>query len=242
MDIAVVVSSCDRFAPVLPPFCHGLHKYWPDCPWPLRFVMNSVDAPCGETVRMGDDGGVYGWSSASRRALEGMDEPVVLWTHDDNWISQPVNTGAIISLVRLFERSDLHLIRLSSCYASTIFQGDYKHDERLRVIRPDSRQRCSLQPSLWRQSTLIELLIDGESPWWFEGMAPHRSEEIRGDFLCCGAGFLPLRYMSHVDPGWPEEAVRRGRWTRSARNYCQAEGLDVDFSVHPNGNPNEGWG
>jgi hypothetical protein len=237
MDVAIVVSSCDHFLPTLPPFCHGFHKYWPDCPWPLRIITNFVDAPCGETVKTGDDGGPYGWSNASRRALEGMREPVILWTHDDNWISRAVDTEIIVSLIRLFEHNDLHLIRLSNCYASTIC-GTYAHDRRLRVIRPDSRQRCSLQPSLWRRSTLIKLLVDGESPWVFEGMAPHRSRRLSGDFLCCGGGFLPFRYISHVDPDWPEEAVRRGKWTESAVKYAQRERISVDFSVHPNGNRN----
>lgn len=240
MDVAVVVSSCDHFLPTLAPFCHGLHKYWPDCPWPLRFIMNTVDAPCGQTIKTGPDGGPYGWSNASRRALEGMKEPIILWTHDDNWISRPVDTGTIISLVRLFEHENLHLIRLSNCYLSQV-AGFYRFDRRLRLMRLDSTQRCSLQPSLWRRETLVELLADDESPWVFEGMAPHRSRDVPGDFLCCGGGFLPLRYISHVDPDWPEEAVRRGKWTQSARDYVNREGLTVDFSVHPNGGENNDW-
>lgn len=89
---------------------------------------------------------------------------------------------------------------------------------------------------------MIKLLADGETPWKFEGEGALRSRKIAGHFLCCQEGFRPLRFMSHVDPKWPEEAVRRGKWTKSARNYCKVEGLDVDFSVHPNGNPWEDWG
>lgn len=237
MDVVIMVSSCDQFASVQVPFCHGFRKYWPDCPWPLKFVTNFLDAPCGGTIRVGEDGGVYGWSAVSRRALEQERAPIVMWLHEDNWISRPVDTAAIISLVKLFEDRNLHLIRLSNCYASTTC-GIYRKDGRLRVLCPNSRQRTSLQPSLWRRETFIRLLVDGESPWYFEGMGPLRSVHVDGDFLCCGLDFLPLRYMSHVDPDWDEEAVRRGCWTGAARRYARREGLDVDFSINPNGTRN----
>ena len=242
IDAVVVVSSCDLFKAVWGPMCYSLQKYWPDCPWPVVFITNEEEPPCGGNFQTGPDGGPYGWSKMSREALSRINAPVVLWIHDDNWLCAPVSNNAVASLVALFEDDPaLHLIRLSNCYMSTTC-GSYSRDDRLRIIRRDSHQRTSLQPSLWRRKTMIELLVDGESPWTWEGMAPHRSAEITGHFLCCQEGFRPLRFMSHVDPKWPEEAVRRGKWTLSARNYCQAEGLDVDFSVHPNGNPNEGWG
>jgi len=242
IDAAIVVSSCDLFKAVWKPFCHGLHKYWPDCPWPMVFITNEEEPPCGGNFQMGPDGGPHGWSAMSRDALERINAPVVLWIHDDNWLCAPVNNNVVASLVALFEDDlALHLIRLSNCYMSTTC-GGYSRDERLRIICRDSRQRTSLQPSLWRRETMIELLVDGESPWTWEGMAPHRSRHINGDFLCCREGFRPIRFLSHVDPDWTNEAVERGKWTKSARNYCQREGIDVDFSVHPNRNPNEDWG
>ena len=238
-DVAIVVSSFDGFKATWEPFRHGFEKYWPDCPWPVRFLTNNLDAPFGETVKMGDDAGQHGWSRLSRTALETMREDVVLWIHDDNWLTRPVNTDTIVSLVRLFEHDDLHLIRLSNCYLCTTFGNEHKYDARLRAIRPDSKQRCSLQPSLWRRNTLISLLVDGQSPWTFEGNAPNLAREIiDGDFCCCRERFLPLRFLTHVDPDWDEEAVRRGEWTRTAVKYAAQERIYVDFSTHPNGNKN----
>lgn len=238
IDATIVVSSFDGFRATWEPFRHGFQKYWPDCPWPVKFITNFLDAPLGETVKMGDDGGVYGWSSFSRRALELVHEPVVLWIHDDNWLSRRVDTETMIGLVRLFGHEDLHLIRLSNCYMATTC-GVYRHHGKLRMMHPDSRQRCSLQPSLWRRETLIELLVDDESPWKFEGEAPHRArEQMRGDFLCCQEGFWPLHCVTHVDPDWDQEAVCRGKWTVSAVKYAVRERVSVDFSVHPNGNRN----
>ena len=232
-----MVSSCDLFKAVWEPFCHGFRKYWPDCPWTVKFITNNESAPDFEPLVMGDDGGPYGWSDMTKRALQQINTPVVLWIHDDNWLCRPVDTLTVVSLVRLFESRDLHLIRLSNCYMARTC-GTYQPDGRLRLMHPDSRQRMSLQPSLWRRETFLELLVDNESPWKWEGEAPHRSHRVNGDFLCCQEGFHPIHFLSHVDPDWNNEAVEKGKWTSSAVKYAQREGLSVDFSTHPNGNPN----
>ena len=243
IDAAIVISSCDLFKATWKPMCHSFHKYWSDCPWPITFITNEEEPPCGSSnFQAGPDGGPHGWSAMSQEALKRISAPVILWIHDDNWLCEKADNNVVASLVALFEDDPaLHLVRLSNCYMSTTC-GGYSRDSRLRLICQDSQQRTSLQPSLWRRETMIELLIDHESPWQWEGEAPHRSAKITGHFTCCREGFRPLRFMSHVDPKWPEEAVRRGEWTKSAQNYCVAEGLDVDFSVHPNGNTWESWG
>ena len=237
IDVTIVVSSCDLFKATWEPFCHGFQKFWPGCPWSLVFITNEGKPPCGEHFQAGDDGGPYGWSEMASAALQQVKSEVVLWIHDDNWLCAPVNTGIVVSLVRLFEERDLHLIRLSNCYLSTTC-GGYPPDARLRMLCHDSRQRTSLQPSLWRRETFLELLVDHESPWKFEGEAPHRSRCINGNFLCCRQGFRPIRFLSHVDPDWNNEAVERGKWTPSAVRYARRERIPIDFSVHPNGNEN----
>lgn len=233
IDVTVVVSSCDLFSATWEPFCHGFQTYWPDCPWPLKFITNYGWPPCGEPMDMGNDDGPDGWSNITKAALQQIETEVVLWIHDDNWLCVPVDTSVVVSLAQLFEHEDLHLIRLSNCYLSTTTGETYPHDERLNILCNDSQQRTSLQPSLWRRETFIELLVDDESPWTWEGKAPHRSEHIDGGFLCCQRGFRPIRFLSHVDPGWRNEAVEKGKWTPSAIRYAEQEGLDVDFSIDP---------
>ena len=235
-DIAVVVSTCDKYHILWEPFCHGLRKFWPDCPWAIQWITNHLDAPIGKAVKVGDDAN---WSDTSIAALRAINAEVVLWIHDDNWLTERVDNDILASLGRLLlDHDDLNAIRLSNCYMSTTC-GGYKHDERLRMLCQDSQQRCSLQPSFWRREVLLNLLQSGESPWSFEGEAAHRSWDRPGDHTCCREGFYPLRNLSHVDPAdWGDEAMRRGEWTTAAVKYAVRERININFSIHPNGNKN----
>ena len=240
-DVAVVISTCDKYSVLWPPFVHGFQKFWPDCPWPIRWVTNYLDAPLGEAVKTGDHSD---WSRTSIAALTLVEADVILWIHEDNWLTEPISTPILLSLAALFNtQPDLNNIRLSNCYMSTIHKGDqgvYKPDTRLRVICQDSTQRCSLQPSFWRREAMLAVIRLGETPWVFEGEAPLRARTIPGVHVCCREGFYPLRFLSHVDPaGWGDEAMRRGKWTDAAKKYAIREDLTIDFSVNPDGTA--GW-
>ena len=40
-------------------FCHGLEKYWPDCPYPVVFITNYLEPPVGIAVKVGDENNFY---------------------------------------------------------------------------------------------------------------------------------------------------------------------------------------
>lgn len=227
-DVTIIISSCDGYANVWTPLCYSFRKYWPDCPWPIQFITNFLDAPCGKSLKLGED---TNWSDMMRRALGALESPVVLFMTEDCWLSRKVNTGALLDFAQLIRSGRANYIRLSKASPSRV-RCAFGANRRLVMLGNDVLQRTSLQPALWRVSTFLSLLMDGETPWVFEGRAPHRSRGISG-FLTLAQGQHVFPYVSHVDPDWKIGPVCKGRWTTTAKAYAKREHLEIDFSQQP---------
>lgn len=90
--VTVLVYAWDPYEPAWPAFCHGFHKYWPDCPYPLVFITNQIDPPCGTAVKVGDVNHFY---QKMTLAFERIESPFLLFMHEDYWIRRRVSTKCI---------------------------------------------------------------------------------------------------------------------------------------------------
>lgn len=228
-DVTIIVSTWDGYAPVWKPLCYSFKKYWPDCPWPIWFTTNFLDPPCGKGLKLGKD--KCDWPDTMRRALAAVKSPVMLFMTEDCWLSRKVDTLALLDFAKLILGGKANYIRFSKAAPSRV-RCAFGEDNRL-VLLVDGTQQCtSLQPALWRVSTFLSVLADGETPWQFEGMAPHRSRGIPG-FLTLTQGQHVFPYVGHVDPDWKSGPLHRGRWTDAAKAYAKREHLKIDLSRQP---------
>lgn len=222
-NVTIFVSTYDLYQPVWKFFCYSLKKYWPDCPWPVRFLTNKLDSPCGETLKVGDD---INWTAMQRHGLEQIQTKVALITHSDLWYTAPVDTQAMVEFARLVEEDKADRIYL-------VKGGDHQNpktfelDDRLGVYPPRSLYRTGTH-ALWNVNTLLSLMGTGEDAWEFEKRANVRSRSTQAVFLFC----KKYCYIPYLGRGG---AVKRGKWTTSAREYAAREGLSINFSHHPDG-------
>lgn len=228
-DVAVIVSSFDGFAATWGPFCHGFNKYWRDCPWPLKFITNHLDAPCGESIKTRDD---TNWTTMARIALAQIGTPITVWWHDDCWLTDPPNTQAIVDFADIIRQGEADYIRLGPCRIE--FETGMENlsvfaaDPRLLIVPSDYEYRISLQTSLWKTSEFLNLLRDGEGPWGFEVSGSIRARSDNRRFLVAKEDTFP--YPRVTRPEWGSEPVVRGLWSPSARLYAEREGIEIDFS------------
>jgi len=227
-DVTVVVSSFDGFQSTWEPFCHGFQKYWPDCPWPLTFITNHLDPPCGEAIKTGED---RNWTTMTQKALEHVG-PIMLWCHDDSWLVAPPDTEAIKDFAEIIKQGHADYIRLGPCRSDVEAGIDslpvFSLDPRLFVVPDDYEYRVSLQAALWRVSKFQSLLKDGESCWAFEVEGSKRARSNDQRFLA--SKVRVFGYPCGTDPNWGNEPVRRGLWSPMARLYAEREGIEIDFS------------
>lgn len=234
-DVRLVVPSLDLYKDVWPGLIHGLKKFWPGCPFPVAFITNSIDAPYGETIKVGGDH--TDWGGRMRRGLKQIREPIILWNLCDHWASGPIDNDAILDFVEYIERGYASRIRLYPGWDHDRTSGAFRYDKRLLVMAKDSPYRCSCKPSLWDRGVLLRLLRDGESPWDFEKRGRQRS--VKYTFLALRTwGVFPFVTKGDPTGPWEKSPVVKGKWTVAAKRYCQREGLSIDLKKHPvRGNP-----
>jgi len=185
-DVTVVVGTLDLYSMVWPGLCHGLKKYWSDCPWPVVFITNKMDAPYGQTIKVGGDH--TDWTGRMRRGLRQIQSPVILWLTSDNWITGCPNTGALAEFANYILSGKSAHIWLYPGQDYDIVRKPFVSDGRLVVVTKKSPCRCSLKPSLWRRKVLLSLLREGEQAWDFERLASKRSRELGDSFLLYSVG------------------------------------------------------
>ncbi len=227
--VTFLVSSFDDFADCWPPFLHGLRRYWPACPYPVAFITNYLDVPATEAraIKVGVD---RGWSANTLLALERIDSPYILYTHEDFWISRTVDTAAIEAYVSLLDSGSVDYIRLYPCPPPNT---PFPSDSRLGSLAPGAAYRTSLQMALWRRSVLTSLIREGETPWQFEVLGTERSRSFGERFLSVRPHWTPQGERYHHGIDYVCTAVNKGRWSRAARRYARQEGLQIDFSKRP---------
>lgn len=230
-DVTVFVGSLDAYSPAWKPFCHGMHRYWPDRPWPLAFATNHLVAPCGSTIKVGKE---RDWTDRIGRALRKVKTPLILWIISDNWLSAPVDTAALIDFAAHVKRGRAEYVGVFPGWEMGERKAPFEHDPRLFVFERKNPYRASLKPAFWRVRTFLELLKEGESPWDFERWGSRRSRRYKDRFVTVMKwGYFP--FVTTADPtySWAASPVKRGRWTIAAQQYAERENLKIDFSRHP---------
>jgi len=231
--VTVVVGTLDLYKDVWPPLCHGLKKYWPDCPWPIVFITNRARPPAFSAARVGKD---KNWTDRIGRGLRQIKSPVILWLTGDNWITAPPDSDALSDFADYVRSKRAAHVRLYPGWDHDTADGSFSDDPRLMVLSKRAPYRCSLKPAFWRRSVLLGLLEKGEEPWDFERKASKRSRRLPDLFLAT-ADWGCFRFVTAADPSgdWVKSPVVKGRWTVDAKRYCELEGVKVDFSRHPVG-------
>lgn len=226
---AVVITSCDAFEDCWAPFAHGLHKYWPDCPFPVLLITNEKTFcdPVIKSLRIRPD---RGWAKNLRRAMDAVDAEILLYSHEDFWLSAPVNTAEILEFVGHVAAGKADYIRL---YPAPAPDRSFADDPRLGVLADSARYRTSLQTALWRKTVLQELLRDDESCWEFERDGTRRSRRYGERFLSVQpAKALPGR-VTPIGLKYVCTAINKGRWATEAVEYAEREGLTINFGNRP---------
>jgi len=214
-DVALVVTSCDKYSRAWPVFMHGLRKYWPECSCKLYFVTNFKDAPAGESVKVGPD---TGWSNGMLVALDRIPEPILLMMVEDYWICKSVNVFLMDVLVNLVRQGLADQIRLNVSAEAA------KEESMLDVIPDTAYYVASLQPSLWRRDYFKNFVRPDENVWQFEQNAHTRT--IPG-----AKNFSMKEPLISI---WQKNPITKGVWTEDAKSYIEKEGLAVPRSENPN--------
>ncbi len=209
----VVVSSCDKYADLLPFFSALWKKFWPDCPFPIVLVTETEPEEKGVFSRVIACGPGLTWGVRVHRALGMIDTPVVMMLCDDYFLSEPVDTKRILARLDDFFRYNAVDLRLlpnpkpSLPFASDPTLGEYKKNTAYCI---------ATQTGFWDRAFLSRLTENIASIWEFERFGSYNVADAARPLLATLEKEFPF-----VD------AVHKGYWETFGVAVCEQNGLPI---------------
>lgn len=218
-DIAVVISSWDKNSYMWDIVRYSYQKYWNNCPFPIYFITNNLDAPIGTTIKTGDN---TDWVTMTKIALSKIPEKCIIWMLEDYWLWKHVNTPKIQEYCNFVVTGKADYIRLiPSEYA--ILNNEVSKD--LGEYSLDATYKTSLGPSIWNKALMERLLKDGENIWQFELESAKRTKPTERFFAIKDWEDFVIVYLNGT---YPQQVMVKGKLTASAFEYLRREGLKIN--------------
>lgn len=218
-NLAVVISSCDLYSDCWKPLFHSIHKYWPDCPYPIYLICNYKDSGDDSVIpiKVGEH---LGWGSNTKHALDKIDADYILLIQEDYFMVRTMSSQAIEQHIAFCERNDVDYIRLEQPYRDSYSCPDndnYCYDSL------SLRYALCLQPAIWRKDVLHRLAIEGWTGWDYE--AKIRSFVQKNDIR---VNSYVIRSSLKLSLGYPivnGTGIRKGIWTRAGYKFLEENGF-----------------
>ncbi len=231
-SLTIVVNSTDSYEDSWFPFFTLFKKFWPDCPYPIVLSSETkIFSYPGLDIRSlrfgaGDDGRRLTWSEGVLRCLAEIDTKYILWTLEDLFLTGPVDTARLQSLVATMAKQDFTHISLTptskpSAYLPSAEAGLWR-------IAQDHRYRISLLNGLWHTQRFMKYMRPHENPWQLEILGSRRAHKVPDSFYCVAspdktdAATWPMPYLV--------TGITKGKWNPAVVPLLQKHGISMDFS------------
>ena len=216
-NVAILVTSCDKYKDIWDPFFTLFFRYWQDCPYPVYLGSNHkiYDDQRVETITVGEE---RDWSSKFRYMLEAIPHPYIFIMMEDYLLTQPVDADWIERLIDYVERKGVGCMRLFPCPGPDI---PCQNNPDIGILSKGADYRLSLQAAIWDKEVLLDLLREGESVWELEIKGTKRTNDLDVPFLSV-IDNSPIPYIC--------TGVNKGKWVKDAVELCKKEGIEIDFT------------
>jgi hypothetical protein len=236
-NFSILVNSFDSFEDCWEPFFRLFSIYWPDYKGKIYLNTNfkdfsfenlniiSTQTAINEPKK---DPQAIPWSECLIRALDKIDEAIVLYMQEDYFLKDIVKDDIINKYVHLMnDNPDIHCIHLTDQGVEAEKpSGKY---ETLWTVPKKLQYRISCQAALWRKTTLKQYLRSHESAWQFEDWGSKRAALLDHNFYA-------------VDPNWCRKdhfeilpyvftGVIRGKWFKEVVPLFDKHNIMIEYSI-----------
>lgn len=214
----ILVCSCDKNEDTFEPFHHCMEKYWTDHP-KVIYKTETIDNPYYETLKANQP--ISKWTDGMREVIEQIDDDQILLMMDDIFIRQPVDTKRI-------KEAETYL---QSIYGLNVACMNFEkafdpNDEETRLKGWKKRKQgspwmVSIMCGLWQTEKLVNVLMEGLSPWDVEAKQEGMGYEY---YINADDYIIDWGYVTYQPSG-----ICRGKWQKECVWFFQSEGIKVDY-------------
>lgn len=182
--LSIVVVSTDSYSDLWPDFFKCLKDYWPDCPYKIYLVNNTLN-PNFDGVEVINSGENAQWSERTRNALHKIPTKFVCCLLEDFFISEKVDTVVVKDAIDFMEKEGLLYYKILSL--SKFTTENYKSIPYLQTIPASYRYGISLMASIWDKTFFLEKIgKENYNPWKFEVDRLNEEKEAEDPFKTVG--------------------------------------------------------
>lgn len=214
-SIAVLVLSCDKYSDVWPAFFKCFRDNFPTRDWPIYLGSNTRE--CSEsgvvTILSGRDDD---WSSSYKRILEQIPHKRLFVILEDLFLSSRIDEDVLAALVNFMVEKNANHIRYWGRPAP-----DRPTDNPLIGESTKGAPYRSTVCGFWDRDYLLNLLIEGESPWNFEILGSYRTSYSDGFY----ATTSPLCEYQNM--------IEKGRWIPASVDWANQHGVFLSLEERP---------
>ncbi|NOT97674.1 MAG: hypothetical protein HOO97_01070 [Sideroxydans sp.] len=230
-NYSILINTCDKFEDCWVPYFKLHAQYWTNCDGRLFLNTETKDFsyPNLEIVSIkvnGDElAGRLTWSECILRALDKIDDDIVLYMQEDYFIKAPVENDLVEKYVQLMSGDhSIDCIHLTD--QAVINEGQSKYDG-LYKVKVKQRYRISCQAALWRKAVLKSYLRAHESAWQFEEFGSKRSVKMNHDFYVVDPTVVKLDQFEIIP--YVFTGIVQGRWKEEVVPLFAKHGIAIDF-------------
>ena len=225
-ECAVFISSCDAYSDAWEAFFTLFFKYWPECTFPIYFISNQKKYENDRVIPINfpeNMGSAHYWAERLKTSIQNNPYRYILYLQEDYFITKPVDTKKILSLIEIMKKENAGYLRL---YPSPGPDRKFKNYADIGEIDNNSKYRTSLQAALWDSKVLNTMLWKDESLWDFE--LTHNENCIQ-PFLCVRQDlFFP--YISTAPIQYIGTGIQKGKWNRAIIPLFKKENIIIESS------------
>jgi hypothetical protein len=230
---SILINTCDKFEDCWQPYFKLHAQYWPDCKGKLYLntETKSFNYPDLEIVSLKVNGEdltrKLTWSECLRRALDKIEDDIVLYMQEDYFIKSPVANDWVEKYVQLMNTDkSIDCIHITDQGPPGEVASEEYSD--LWKVPRFHKDRISCQAALWRKKVLKEYIREYESAWNFEWFGSKRASILRHNIYVVNSSIVKLNSFEIIP--YIFTGVIGGRWCSDVVELFQNHSIDIDFS------------
>lgn len=210
----ILVCSCDKNIDTFEPFYKCMEKYWSNHP-EIIYVTETIKNPYYKTICKNYD--FDKWTKRIREALKEIDDDIILFTTDDNFIREPVDVERIKYIENVL-KDNIACFNFEKSFDSNDIPSQYNgfKKKNLKGVAVNS-----LMCGMWQKKALMDALNITCRPWEIERLNIALDYEYyinSGDFII-NVGYVFQKPF----------ALTRGKWAREIVSFFDKEGIEIDY-------------